>query len=632
MATRSTRLLELQGMLDDSSVDALQGVCHRCGELQEKVLSDKKKFYAESEHLKRTISKMLSQLDRLMRPDKLLAFKRSLNLEVRFFTAHDDQHGDAEASGFEGFDTRPTSPASDFAGATIDRLEKDLGRLEKENRELKKEVAKLKYCAQLGRPRGRANAECQADVPFPAGATSTTSPARTGSMPTGDRIRLGTPVSRGDGCSVEQPGNDAVKKPVSALGQPTSAANIDLDETHWLPEERGRDSSNKKLAALEEQLQEALEAKRLLEKQVADCEAARAKSQLGKMVEVHQGMGGKNADHGIVAPDTGGVIGGRCEPSVVGGSAKRGGDHDPSAKVDGGRDASPRTGHGPGRSGITRRFGIVAAAAAAYSTVDNSCAPSAGDLASDSCAAASVSAGGLTPGGAGQSSDASAATPSAVPSDSSRRSTPGSNGKLGLAGALPDEGAGVESCTQSSTEAIKAQDAGGTAAPRRCASLATVQRFTGRARATRLEQENSSLHRRPEMVDKCVGNGPGPGLSDEALMCRGRSPDISKRAEPGVIRSGRCFEYKLRQTPDLLAELDQANILPVHAGRDESFKNVASKASAGVFNPGAEPFLQKLWEQRLDGHRTPSHPRDELVRLGATIPLKAADKASGFSM
>mmetsp|Transcript_7324 Transcript_7324/g.16880 ORF Transcript_7324/g.16880 Transcript_7324/m.16880 type:complete len:521 (+) Transcript_7324:411-1973(+) len=145
--------------------------------------------------------------------------------------------------------------------------------------------------------------------------------------------------------------------------------------------------------------------------------------------------------------------------------------------------------------------------------------------------------------------------------------------------------------------------------------------------------------------DKCVGNGPGRGLQDEPLVCKGRA--LQKDEE--LNKTGRCYELNLVEQPKLglsnagnVATIDLDGSLARTAGQGGRGPGVysggsgmlggvqfasswASKSTGRLLAntwTDPEPYLTQVWEQHPRGHKTPV--KRELIKLGAISPHKAS--------
>ncbi|CAE7219872.1 UBP19, partial [Symbiodinium pilosum] len=167
------------------------------------------------------------------------------------------------------------------------------------------------------------------------------------------------------------------------------------------------------------------------------------------------------------------------------------------------------------------------------------------------------------------------------------------------------------------------------------------------------ESEEESVEEPPppkEFEDKCVGNGPGRGLQDEPIVCKGRG--LMKQDEE-LNKTGRCYELNLVEQPKLglsnsasLATLDLdgsavrtagkgARGVGVYSGGSTLLGGVqfasswGSKSGRVLANTwDAEPYLAQVWEQHPKGHKTPV--KRELIKLGAISPQKAWVGAGGY--
>lgn len=128
-------------------------------------------------------------------------------------------------------------------------------------------------------------------------------------------------------------------------------------------------------------------------------------------------------------------------------------------------------------------------------------------------------------------------------------------------------------------------------------------------------QESAAEESEPEMVDKCVGNGPGHYRGDP-IRCRGRrAPGLPKE----MNSDGRCYARLVRSVPDL-ASAGESVCGPPQLTKALTSATTLTKAAAGrrwvVDEP--EPYLLEVWERQPKGHRAP--PERELRVLGALGP------------
>lgn len=131
-----------------------------------------------------------------------------------------------------------------------------------------------------------------------------------------------------------------------------------------------------------------------------------------------------------------------------------------------------------------------------------------------------------------------------------------------------------------------------------------------------------------ETQDKCVGAGPGPGLQEAPVRCRGRAT-----GPLAMNKTGRVFIRSERSEPSLATfgpnKTREVAMLAANASRD-------LPADAGVGEAGSqvEPFLQHIWEQRMDA--LANCPRKQLLAVGAagatSLSTRRRARARGFSV
>ncbi|CAJ1395527.1 unnamed protein product [Effrenium voratum] len=152
--------------------------------------------------------------------------------------------------------------------------------------------------------------------------------------------------------------------------------------------------------------------------------------------------------------------------------------------------------------------------------------------------------------------------------------------------------------------------------------------------------------------DKCVGNGPGKGLQDQPLICKGRG----LKQEEELNKTGRVYErnlveqptLSLSNTPGLATTLDLDNTLArlkgargvgVYAGGSSMLGGVqfastwSSKSTPHLLAntwPEAEPYLTQVWEHNPKGHKAPV--KRELIKLGAISPQRSTMQSMDTSL
>lgn len=116
-----------------------------------------------------------------------------------------------------------------------------------------------------------------------------------------------------------------------------------------------------------------------------------------------------------------------------------------------------------------------------------------------------------------------------------------------------------------------------------------------------------------ELVDKCVGGGPGPCLADEPVRCRGRAT-LPLPVTP-LNKSGRCFVKEVRSDPTLGLRPTKKVVRTTDRSGTGDRPASASSCPTRPAPPhqGAEPYLLQVWEEGPHSQRHPSpvelHPR-----------------------
>jgi len=156
------------------------------------------------------------------------------------------------------------------------------------------------------------------------------------------------------------------------------------------------------------------------------------------------------------------------------------------------------------------------------------------------------------------------------------------------------------------------------------------------ARHSTEASDDESTRDRPVLVDACVGNGPGPGLSQEPVKCRGKSA----KALAEINKTGRSYLSQVRSEPRFATMGAVAGSVP-SVTKSQAPRPVVKAESTATLHwslpgrPGAfalacskeaEPYLLNVWEQRPQGHRKPS--KLELIKLGATVPENNGSEAA----
>lgn len=128
--------------------------------------------------------------------------------------------------------------------------------------------------------------------------------------------------------------------------------------------------------------------------------------------------------------------------------------------------------------------------------------------------------------------------------------------------------------------------------------------------------------------DKCIGGGPGPGLQETPVRCRGRA------AGPlAMNKTGRVFIRTERSEPSL-ATLGPSKSREVAMFTANASRDLPVNAGIGEADSQVEPFLQHIWEQRMDA--LASCPRKQLLTMGAcgatSLSTRRRARARGVSM
>lgn len=134
--------------------------------------------------------------------------------------------------------------------------------------------------------------------------------------------------------------------------------------------------------------------------------------------------------------------------------------------------------------------------------------------------------------------------------------------------------------------------------------------------------DSDSLRGAARTEDKCVGGGPGPGLTDEPIRARGHA------ARPLLMnKTGKVFVRTERSDP-MLATLGPsiANKASTSLSRDLPMEFSLGDSDMGQ----VEPFLQHMWEQRKDA--LAGCPRKQLLTIGACGATGATISASPRQM
>ncbi|CAE7895558.1 DESI2 [Symbiodinium microadriaticum] len=171
------------------------------------------------------------------------------------------------------------------------------------------------------------------------------------------------------------------------------------------------------------------------------------------------------------------------------------------------------------------------------------------------------------------------------------------------------------------------------------------------------ESEEESVEEPPlpkVFEDKCVGNGPGKGLQDEPIVCKGRG---LQKTDEDLNKTGRCYELNLVEQPKLglmnsgsLATIDldgslartgkggRAGGAGVYSGGSTLLGGVQFASSWGSKSAGRllvpSPALEgvfgtcKVWEQHPKGHKAPVKQGASSSSLEQSLHTKRADLVS----
>jgi len=139
LGRRPKRMSPARELFNDSFSE-----CQKCAGVQEKAAKDKKKYFLEVEHLRRGITKCLDHLASTMTAGNLEALKNSLQLDVHFFSGPDGEENNQE--GQKEKELKPIQVNASGLQAKqeeLDRMEKVVAKLEEEINALEKENARL---------------------------------------------------------------------------------------------------------------------------------------------------------------------------------------------------------------------------------------------------------------------------------------------------------------------------------------------------------------------------------------------------------------------------------------------------------------------------------------------------------
>jgi len=154
------------------------------------------------------------------------------------------------------------------------------------------------------------------------------------------------------------------------------------------------------------------------------------------------------------------------------------------------------------------------------------------------------------------------------------------------------------------------------------------------------EDEDEEGSEGPKMVDACVGNGPGPGLADDPIRCRGhKAPGVPRE----LNKNNRVYEHRLREfeklssmgetlcastsmpSMDITTKPGASQLSTTAKGASRSLgegsmsRELPSAATMQMSAAGvaAEPYLMRLLEKRSKGQTAPA-PYD--LQLGNLSP------------
>lgn len=595
----------------DEADFAEQQRCTRCADLHDRLMDDKRKFYSESEHLKRTIQKCLNQLANFMPQDKLDAFRQTLNLEVRFYSPPESAEELKSNSHAKTSSPSASSPLGPLAAGRTDneKLREKVELLGEENDCLRRQIAELERGGQHLR-RQPDRLEGPQAVSTPVGGSS---PGKGGAANSaflggaGDAAGGGSAYAAGGRRGLaqtrsmspaEEPGR-SMHSPSSPSHQmspamarlrsksPHHAEGGDHEDVARLKDEN--DISRIKLIASNQHQLDLQEAKLRSERELRDKAV-----QMDQMARRTRLLEEKLKILGVELPPEQIPPVGTVPEEVV---AAQG-----TAVVGEGGAASAR--------------GVVGDAVAAR--------PADGAISSPSGGGAVLGGANrlspprlLTPSAAtGRGIASAAATPSGVLTHSSPAARAAALASSPYAASLAPFGSGAGSPIH---EGHSISSAGSPMAVTRTVAVG----MDGLVPA----EMAAALWVSTE--DKGVGTHDAPGSWEDphALLMRGRRHRSFANCE--LNKTGKVYEYSVKSTPDLVLKFSAqqgstADITKPALKRrliqHDLYPDPLSKSmpSGMTSASDAEPFLLQVWEQRLQSHRSPA--RHELMKLGAMAP------------
>jgi len=416
-----------------------------------------RELFLEIEHLRHAIQKLLDQCAHSMTAGSFQFFKEGLQLDVRFFTGHDDDpgHHSTPSIGSSPISTKANPDAMERLHRKIQRLEEELDHLEKKNEELDKQ---LKEARELAENRGFGSFAARNPQPSVALSTRTsevqTDPTAHQSADDELRRLFGSTSTSPSHADKDLSPNDAG---LSHRQQRARDANlVDRQELQMALDER--DLERMKLSAAERRIKELEENKANLVGQLRSREEAadELQQQLEKARQAQlEAAQGASSNETHKAENT------KCS------------------------DSDAPLGKSPSNSPARQARGMLV--------------PSLGQI---------------------------AAGPSATAAD--LECDPGAS--RDQCGSGTRSNATMKDCTTSMTGVLKA--------------LGSEIQADSESVGTLNLQDGPLL---VERVDKCVGGGPGPGLAEDPLRCRGHAVKEPKE----INKTGRCFMREVRSAPKL---------------------------------------------------------------------------------
>jgi len=117
--------------------------CPKCKEYEARDKDFKKKFFMETEHLRRGVNKLVDQLANYMSQTQLSQFKSALQLDVRFLTEHADEDGGKEGRGSDGKSpVNKPDPQITYLRDKVKHLEEEIQYQKEQNMILRAQIKK----------------------------------------------------------------------------------------------------------------------------------------------------------------------------------------------------------------------------------------------------------------------------------------------------------------------------------------------------------------------------------------------------------------------------------------------------------------------------------------------------------